>query len=346
MTTSQPNNFNLLRLLAALQVVLGHSALYFHLQGEWLSWLAPFPGVPIFFFISGFLIYRSYCNLQDNRLKVFYTNRFLRLYPGLYFCLLLICISVLASGYLQAHPLVWSEFLRWLLGSLTFYQIYNPPFLRDYGTGAINWSLWTIVVELQFYFLTPFIFILFTRYKKLAVLVFLAFVGVNIFNSHLNPKVSTLEKMLNLSFAPSIFMFMIGAYLSSSRACMDWILRINPVFFLIAYVLAYQLSIQYNLGIGNDTNVLSFALLACLIFRLAYTLPQLSSRLLGDNDISYGIYIFHMPVINFLIYKQFGDTYASLGLTLAVVICISLVSWKLIEKPALALKKKSSYRHV
>ncbi len=342
---SQQNNFNLLRLLAAIQVLLGHSAGYFHLQGEWLTWLAAFPGVPIFFFISGFLIYRSYCNLQDNRLKVFYTNRFLRLYPGLYFCILLCCISVYASGYLQTYPLVWSEFLRWLLGSLTFYQIYNPPFLRAYGTGAINWSLWTIVVELQFYLLTPLIFILFTRYKKLAVVVFVMCVGINIVNVHLNPKVSTLEKMLNLSFAPSIFMFMTGAYLSSSRACMDWILKIHPIFFLIAYVLAYQISLRYNLGIGNDTNFMSFALMACLIFRLAHTLPGLSDRLLGNNDISYGIYIFHMPVINFLMYQQFGDRYSSLWLTLAIVICIACLSWKMIEQPALALKKKSSYRH-
>jgi len=59
------NNFDLLRLYAASQVALHHALR--HLQVEHADWLIIkitrlFPGVPIFFFISGLLISRSFEN--------------------------------------------------------------------------------------------------------------------------------------------------------------------------------------------------------------------------------------------------------------------------------------------
>ena len=40
------------------------------------------PGVPAFFFVSGFLIYTSYLNAPGIR---YFQNRFLRVFPGLVF---------------------------------------------------------------------------------------------------------------------------------------------------------------------------------------------------------------------------------------------------------------------
>ena len=61
---NRENNLNLIRLLAALQVAISHSLTHLDIKTEWLLFLNNnffkyFPGVPIFFFISGFLsIYR------------------------------------------------------------------------------------------------------------------------------------------------------------------------------------------------------------------------------------------------------------------------------------------------
>ena len=79
------NNFNLLRLIAALQVMFVHANGYLADKSD-LSWyitnILNFSGVTVFFLISGFLISMSYAKNQD--LKTYIKNRILRIYPGLY----------------------------------------------------------------------------------------------------------------------------------------------------------------------------------------------------------------------------------------------------------------------
>ena len=74
------NNLELLRLIFAMQVLIQHSS-------EHLGYGIPeiikyFPGVPAFFFVSGFLINTSYLNAPGFR---YFQNRFLRVFPGLLF---------------------------------------------------------------------------------------------------------------------------------------------------------------------------------------------------------------------------------------------------------------------
>lgn len=49
--------------------------------GRFLAFIDLFPGVPIFFFISGFLISKSF--EENSVLKEYALNRILRIYPGL-----------------------------------------------------------------------------------------------------------------------------------------------------------------------------------------------------------------------------------------------------------------------
>lgn len=82
------NNFDLVRLLAALQVVVVHALMYLKPRGSFVhiarSGLELFPGVPIFFVISGLLISKSY--EQSDCIRNYYRNRCLRIYPGLWVC--------------------------------------------------------------------------------------------------------------------------------------------------------------------------------------------------------------------------------------------------------------------
>ena len=96
---STNNNFNLIRLFAAMQVAIVHSAGYLNIDIQYLKFLDLLPGVPIFFFISGYLIIKSFRN--NYKLKNFFYNRILRIYPGLYFCFFITVISIIISQYLK-----------------------------------------------------------------------------------------------------------------------------------------------------------------------------------------------------------------------------------------------------
>src|SRR5690606_1272838 len=97
------NNFDLIRLLAALQVAVLH--VLYYLSPQWrdhapFQLLAVFPGVPIFFFISGFLISRAYERASSTR--NYARNRALRIFPALHVCVLLNLIAVGITGYFYA----------------------------------------------------------------------------------------------------------------------------------------------------------------------------------------------------------------------------------------------------
>lgn len=74
------NNLEWLRLIFAMQVVLAHAANHLESGFKLPGFMSNFPGVPAFFFVSGFLIYPSYLNSPGKR---YFENRFLRLFPGL-----------------------------------------------------------------------------------------------------------------------------------------------------------------------------------------------------------------------------------------------------------------------
>lgn len=94
------NNFDLLRLLAALQVAVVHSIGILKPTGYFASLLGVcldrFPGVPIFFVISGVLISKSY--ERSDSLRDYLRNRCLRIFPGLWVCLVVSVAVILALG--------------------------------------------------------------------------------------------------------------------------------------------------------------------------------------------------------------------------------------------------------
>ena len=61
------------------------------------------------------------------------------------------------------------------------------------------------------------------------------------------------------------------------------------------------------------------------------------AKILKKNDISYGVYIFHMPIINFIIYKYGTGEFQYIVAIISTII-IGALSWVLIERPSLRMK--------
>ncbi|MES2796182.1 MAG: acyltransferase family protein, partial [Bacteroidota bacterium] len=119
MTFPRQNNFDLIRLFAALQVLVYHLLNHFKVL-DIIPFLPEvlnqFPGVPIFFFISGFLITSSYNN-PNSTLKTYFKNRFLRIYPALWVCLLFTIILLFLFNEIE-----WGNFsfYAWIIAQMTF----------------------------------------------------------------------------------------------------------------------------------------------------------------------------------------------------------------------------------
>lgn len=339
------NNFDLIRLAAALQVAFVHGSEHLKIGTEGLKWVSQvlhiFPGVPIFFVISGFLISASL--ERSPSISSYARNRFLRIYPALWVCFLVSVVTVLVFYRRDIPP---ASFLPWAIAQLSFGQFYNPSFLRGYGVGVLNGSLWTITVELQFYALLPLLYFVCRRlgWRKdvlggaLLVLVLVNQYYVALLGSERNIGV----KLFGVTVLPYLYMFLLGVWLQRSRAFVARYLQDRALLWLAAYVL---LSIVLGrLGVpvgGNYVNPVSGVLLAFATVSLAYSYAAHLTGLLRDTDISYGVYIYHMVVFNVFVNAGTTNRMSVFLLSLAVVIVLAMLSWKYVEQPALRRKSYS-----
>ncbi len=347
--TFNQNNFDLLRLFAATQVAVHHGVTHLGVAGSvpgpvhWV--LEMFPGVPIFFFISGFLISKSF--EVNSRLSEFATNRLLRIYPALFACFFGSLISVLAIGYLSTVSVPPAQFVAWIVSQLTILQFWNPEFMRGYGTGVLNGSLWTITVELQFYVLVPCLYFVLGRLGRERAAMRWGFVSLVVIASLSaftlisdGDEGDFLKKLLGVTFMPWFWMFLGGVL---AQRCFSTIYLAVAgrawVFIAIYLGLAYLGNAYFGWRTGNHMHPALFVSLSLAVLSTAYTLPRLANRILHRNDISYGVYIWHMPVVNALLYLGIANTVASFGIMLAATVTIATLSWLFVEQPAMRLKR-------
>lgn len=341
------NNIDLLRLFAATQVVVFHMAEHLHhasrLENPALMAVSYFPGVPIFFFLSGLLIPQSF--LRAPRIKDYVTNRALRLYPALMVCVAFTVVMLLVLGYLSTADLLRPEFLVWLTTQSTFLQFYNPHLFDDFGTGVVNGSLWTIAVEVQFYLMTP-VLIFLMKFRSLYLALFFLSIAANVALQHFGMKEFLWGKMVGVSFFPWIYMFMAGHL---SYAYWNKISKVfkgkSAYWFALALaqtVLLIMLERTFGVNFsGNATLPIAFFVLAGLALAAAVDRPNTAHKILKGNDISYGVYIYHMPIVNLFLFLMVPNTlWYTLG-AISVVFMLAYCSWVLIERPALRLKHVS-----
>lgn len=348
------NNFDLIRLAAALQVAVTHANYLFGITGrQWPPHLLTdlFPGVPVFFFISGFLISHSF--EHNPGLRGYVQNRILRIYPALAACLVLSIGSVWASGYLTRISAPLSQWTKWIVAQLSVAQFYNPDFMRGYGMGILNASTWTISIELQFYVLVPLIYAV-LRLQRLrsahgnsALLALTGcFLLANVASVHLLGRSTTLFTRLEQSFVPWFYMFLTGLLAQRNLPLVRRTLggRFAPL--CLGYcVLGLLAARVFGWRFDNDLNPLLFLGLAAVTVAAAFSAVTLSDRLLRRQDLSYGVYLYHAPVINFLLATGVLAGARAALVAMGATFALALGSWWFIERPALRFKHRAAYSH-
>ena len=333
------NIFGLLRLIAALAVVVSHSV---HLAGapenaEPLAGLTGFSlgehAVHVFFTISGVLIAASL--MRSSSILTYLRARALRLLPGLALCVLL---TALVAGPLltqlptlaYAHDTGVVRYIALSLGLITANAPLPGVFTHNPVPDIVNLPLWTLKYETMCYLgLALLGFAGIMRSRRLAtlalVLLLVAWVAVAAFPEHLQVG-STLLSFLRLAFS-----FGLGtlAYLWRDRLPLHWF-GVAGSFFVMAALLGTRLQAP------ADQIFVAYGTL------WAASLP---AGWLGaatrKNDLSYGVYIYDWLIAQALLSLMPGLTQpVLLAMTLALLMPMAALSWFLIEKPALGLKQR------
>ena len=323
---------DLLRLIFATQVVMSHTAEHMGLGIPEI--IGHFPGVPAFFFVSGFLIYASYLHASGRR---YFENRLLRLYPGLVLVTLGGAAVVLIAHGWKSFFDNFSIFIVWFFAQTTLGQAYNPSLFMDVGVGVINGSLWTITVEILFYLSIPIIVWMEGRFRfTVVVLLVLSFLTYSVFPLLFTEHIyrgKTLYDFISLTPIAWGWMFGLGIltvkYFDQVR---PW-LKYFPLMIIPLAIMMFLGEGLFFGASGNRLGLVYFLCYVCLILWLAFAVPSL--RL--SFDLSYGVYVWHMPIINLLLVLGVSN----IPLAWALIFVIAGLSWFLVESPMLKLKHKS-----
>ena len=345
-----------LRALAALSVLVGHFIL---VSTRWHA-AVPFTalGVLLFFVLSGFLITGI---LLDGRkqveagvsrfwmLRQFYIRRFLRIFPLYY--------AVVLAGRIAQVP-GYTKGFGWNLAYLTNFYIASKA--RWIGPAS---HLWTLSVEEQFYLIWPWIVLFLPKRRLLPT-----FVGIVIFAVVYKVIVTGwFWPWLNLAPFASLDCFGMGALLAiAQRREQEGDPHLRRIVCTIGLwlgapllILAYVWHFPLRGAAYQEWNLMSFAL-ALLFTPLISRAAQGFTGVLGVlltrrpilylGGISYGIYIYHLPikwVIGFKASKWISGLpwfIPHSAVFLVATVLMAAFSWHFFESPINQLKRLFPYR--
>ena len=338
-TQGKNNNFNLIRIIAALAVLVSHSfSLLLQPEpfGQSLGMSMGSIAVDIFFVASGFLVAGSLLARQS--VSEYVLARVLRIYPALIVMLVLTVFvlgAVFTSVPLDAYYTngqVYSYLMR-CLTLISGVAYYLPGvFESNPFKGAVNGSLWTLVYEIKMYIFLALFWLVSALTKKNRTKMFNALMiasavlalGV-VFFRHFYLKDDSHAVRL-------FFMFFSGA---AYWVLKDRIRLSTPLFLFLLCASAFSLLmsqdaffIVYQLGV------------AYALFYIAYVPAGAIRQYNALGDYSYGVYIYAFPVQQAVVALFPGISVAAMmAMSAAVTLMLAILSWHVIEKRAMRLKE-------
>ncbi len=322
------NNFDLLRLLLALTVCFVHAA---ELSG--FSALAALPeylssriAVQAFFVVSGFLIVMSY--ERSSSLSSYTSKRIRRIYPAYVTVILLAALGLVLVSRLSLTEYFSFTWVKYLLANLTFLNFLQstlPGVFEANRMPAVNGALWTLKVEVMFYFSVPVLVYCLRRVPRLPLLI--------------------LVYVLSIGYAQ----LLLGASIRTENPFYEQLARQLPgqlCFFIAGAALFYYLPFferHIRLFVSLATVVLLVhhwtplpwlqpAALAVIV--LFFGLFLYAGNFGKYGDFSYGVYILHFPLIQLLLNAGWSEEYAwsFLGTAVCLTLLGAILMWNLVEK--------------
>lgn len=357
-----------LRGLASLWVILGHVCVLTSFHFPILS--DPAIGVDLFILLSGYLMAKNYVERKEKEpwtasatFKKFWLRRFFRIAP-LYYVLLILAIAF-GSYFGEARNVIGhfysetqtnssrysdSSFLN-VLTHVTFMFGFLPSF--SFNTVLPDWS---IGLEMQFYFLFPFIMLAVMKlgFARACFMVILFCAAVK----YLFPDYFAAFPMPSMILI-KLHLFIAGMFIAEA-------IRRRSMWYVLFAVISAIGSIYIYMP--NDVRASHLLAQIGMIFMMALILwprnegsnwgnmLRLPRRMLTNKvsvymgDVSYSVYLLHLliviPIVAFLLSNtQFAELSALMrfiaasAIILPITYGVATLLYKFIEKPGIQLGK-------
>lgn len=341
-----------------------HETLHFITSLSYIGWI----GVDIFFSLSGFLITSILLKTknEDDYFRNFYARRILRIFPLYYvfIAIVLAFLPVLAPDYTSHIPAMLPFLLIYLQNWMGFFGVTSLPVYL-----AATWSL---AIEEQFYLIWPSIAYYTSRETLLKICAGIIFISITsrflsiLFWDNAQQVATFFYYNTFARFEELVF----GALLAVSLTYQGWKEQIRlfslPVFlisfftFVILCIKLFPGLIPYysNLSLTFWSYTLiplfSTGLIAMLVTYPENSLIRKAFRnrlLMFFGKYSYSMYLLHVPVAVFLLdplynarFRGWKIYFTYILLTYTITALSSLVTWNLLEKHMLNLKKYFEYQ--
>ena len=328
------NNFDLLRLFAALLVFWFHALAFTGRPAPMLfSWVAPGPlGVYIFFLISGYLVSKSWDSDPDA--ARFLARRALRIFPAL--VVLVVLTAVLLGPALTTLPLhdyFRHPFFRKYFLNIVLLPVYALPdvFAHQVVPNAVNGSLWSLPVEFTLYLMLLLLGAMRAPRSTLVVLL-AAGCWFTLTWSVVRENLVVFYGMIVQDVVQYGVYFLLGVCVSRFR--LERWLTVTGV--CVSFVL--MIAAEPWPLVSRAVSWIAFPSIF-LTFGLATSVAARALARLGDY--SYGVYIYAFPVqqsVNYLFPALPMTAYVLLSL--AITFAFAAASWHLVERRALRWKPR------
>lgn len=340
---NRANHFDALRLVAAAAVALLHLIDLTRLPTfeRSFGWLPLQFGLPVFFVLSGYLVSMSW-DLRPGW-RSYVERRLRRIVPG--YALVVLGCAVAGVGW---STLAWSSYFtdpawwRHVLANLAFLNFLQPSlpgvFADNPLPGTVNGALWTIKVELMFYAVVPLFMGAARRWGVTPVLLagyVLSAAWWVFFTDWAVQSGRPVGHEIAKQMPGQLMYFLAGAWTWCER---ERVARWGAAWGLsglLGLVVLTWLDGPRTAG-ADVSDVLVPACIAAFTSWLAVGVrpqPALALR----HDLSYGIYLWHFPIIQALVaLGAFAQApWITAALAAALIVGAAWASWRWIESPAL-----------
>jgi peptidoglycan/LPS O-acetylase OafA/YrhL len=339
MLKNRINELDALRGIASLMVVIFHFTA--DRGDKTFSFNIGCVGVDLFFVISGFVISLTIENCIS--WKSFLLNRFSRLYPTYWVCLSITTLFILLSNFLHIQYNYDSNLLMTYLANLTMMPTYlNYSFIEG--------TYWTLVVELLFYFIVLW-FIIFNKKQWLEFFGVILLILVFSYKFFID-EILSFKKMFEITDSIPLLIYFPLFY----SGILFYKMKFNEQNFkrwlLIILSFVIQLYVYNRLYSNREyLSITEYAIALALIYStfIIYLYNKLhfiiNKITFWFGSISYALYLLHKVIgtsffIPLLTIKLGLNYWLAMPLTLIIIIFISYLVMKYIEKPSLIFIRK------